>query len=84
MTTATPSAAPITGAATQDDAVNWLIRSVIPYLLDVPEFEEDAAWFRALPPYAGSTGSGVVGLATVADYLEHGRTFPNQRSNAGP
>lgn len=58
MTTATPSAAPITGAVTQDDAVNWLIRSVIPYLLDVPEFEEDAAWFRALPPYAGSTGSG--------------------------
>jgi hypothetical protein len=25
-----------------------------------------------------------VGLVLLVDYLEHGRTFPNQRSNAGP
>jgi integrase len=26
----------------------------------------------------------LVGLGLVVDYLEHGRTFPNQRANAGP
>jgi hypothetical protein len=25
-----------------------------------------------------------VGLGLFVDYLEHGRTFPNQRANAGP
>lgn len=58
MTTTTPSADPTTLTVTQDAAVNWLIRSVIPDLLDGIEFEEDAAWFEALPPYAGFTSSG--------------------------
>ncbi len=33
-----------------------------------------------------TTGHGglVVGLIVLLDYLEHGRTFPNQRDNAGP
>ena len=26
----------------------------------------------------------LVGLVLLVDYLEHGRTFPNQRANAGP
>jgi hypothetical protein len=29
-------------------------------------------------------GLAVVGLPVLVDYLEHGRTFPNQRANAGP
>jgi len=29
------------------------------------------------------TGPVLVGPLGVVDYLEHGRTFPNQRSNAG-
>jgi len=33
----------------------------------------------------GPTGRvGLVGLGLLVDYLEHGRTFPNQRVNAGP
>ncbi len=28
------------------------------------------------------TGRALVGRLGVVDYLEHGRTFPNQRSNA--
>jgi hypothetical protein len=43
---------------TEGDAVNWLIRSLIPELLDALELEQDAAWFRELPPYAGLTASG--------------------------
>lgn len=58
METATHEANPVTVTVTQDDAVNWLIRSVIPHLLDVIEFEDDAAWFEALPPYSGFTSSG--------------------------
>lgn len=61
MTTATPSANPTTVTVTQDAAVNWLIRSVVPELLGVLDgFEDDAAWFRELPPYAGFTSSGRV------------------------
>ncbi len=32
----------------------------------------------------GRLGPGLVGLVLLVDYLEHGRTFPNQRVNAGP
>jgi len=33
---------------------------------------------------ADSRGGVLVGLGLFLDYLEHGRTFPNQRANAGP
>ena len=33
---------------------------------------------------AHGSRSVCVGLRTIMDYLEHGRTFPNQRANAGP
>jgi hypothetical protein len=29
-------------------------------------------------------GAVLVCLVGIVDYLEHGRTFPNQRANAGP
>ncbi len=32
---------------------------------------------------AAVTGAVLVGLRLLLDYLEHGRTFPNQRVNAG-
>ncbi len=28
--------------------------------------------------------AGLVGLLDFLNYFEHGRTFPNQRANAGP
>lgn len=28
--------------------------------------------------------AGLVGVIVVVDYLEHGRTFPDRRANAGP
>ena len=45
---------------TADQACDWLVRSALPLFCDLAGLEEDAAWFRALPPYAGHTPSGRV------------------------
>lgn len=51
----------------RDEVVDWLIRTVIPQCVE----EEDAEWFRALPPYAGHTSTGRVrGWAGAVQRLE--------------
>lgn len=45
---------------TAAQACDWLVRSALPLFCDLTGLEEDAAWFRALPPYAGHTPSGRV------------------------
>lgn len=56
----------------RDEVVDWLIRTVIPQCVE----EEDAEWFRALPPYAGHTSTGRVrGWAGAVQRLERAQEW---------
>lgn len=45
---------------TAEQASDWLVRSALPIFCDLAGFDEEASWFRALPPYQGHTTTGRV------------------------